>query len=57
MTNSFKYLMAYKSQSRASYPYTAVRSTCKYNSANGVVNTNGYKNIPANSYSGHMAAI
>lgn len=57
MTNTFNYWKVYKSQTRASYPYTAVKSTCKYNSANGVTAVTGYKNVAANSYSGHMAAV
>ena len=57
MTKSFKYLQAFKSQNRASYPYTGVRGTCKYNSAQGLVNTNGYKNIASGDVNGHMAAL
>ena len=57
MTNSFNYLKSYKSMTRASYAYTAVRGTCKYNSANGVINTVGYKNIAVGDPNAHIAAL
>lgn len=57
MTNSFNYLKSYKAMTRTSYPYTAVRSTCKYNSASGVVNTIGYKTISSGDVNGHITAL
>lgn len=57
MTNSFKYLQTYKSMNRASYPYTATKGTCKYNSANGVVNTVGYKSLASGDVNAHVAAL
>lgn len=57
MTNSFNYLKSYKSMTRTSYPYTAYKSTCKYNAASGVVNTIGYKNIASGDPNAHIAAL
>lgn len=57
MSNSFNYLKTYKSMTRASYPYTATRSTCKYNATNGVINTSGYKTIANGSPSAHITAL
>ena len=57
MTNSFNYLKSAKSMTRASYAYTATAGTCKYNSANGVVNTVGYKTITTGDPAAHIAAL
>jgi hypothetical protein len=57
MTNSYNYLKSSKSMTRASYAYTAVAGTCKYNAANGVINTIGYKTITKGDPNAHIAAL
>ena len=57
MTTSFNYLKTSKSVTRASYAYTGVRGTCKYNAANGVVSTIGYTNVAAGNPAAHIAAL
>lgn len=57
MTNSFNYLKTSKAMTRASYAYTAVKGTCKYNAATGVINTTGYKNIAKGDPNAHIAAL
>lgn len=49
MTNCYKYLKSYKLQKDSTYPYTGIKSTCKYNSANGVVNVASYTNVVSKS--------
>lgn len=45
MTNCFNYLKSYKLQKDTSYPYTAIKSTCKYSATNGVTNVVSYTNV------------
>lgn len=57
MTNSFNYLKSFKSMTRSSYAYTAVVGTCKYRSANGLLNVVGHKNIARGDPNAHIAAL
>jgi C1A family cysteine protease len=57
MTNCYNYLKSYKLQADSTYPYIGYKSTCKYNSANGVVNTLGYVNVVKGDVNAHMNAV
>ena len=57
MTNAYNYLKAYSSMNRVSYPYVGVKGTCKYNAANGLLKTIGYKNVAKNDPNAHIAAL
>ena len=45
MTYSFNYLQSNKMMKESSYPFTGKGGACKYNAANGVVNTVGYTSL------------
>lgn len=57
MTNCYNYLKSYKLQLDSTYPYIGYKSSCKYSSANGKVNTLGYVNIPKGDVNAHMNAL
>lgn len=57
MTNCYNYLKSYKLQTYSSYPYIGYKSTCKYNSANGILNVASYVNIANGDVAGHMNAL
>ncbi len=57
MTNSFNYLKKYKHMTRASYPYTGVQATCKYNSATGLILSRGFVNVANGDPDAHIAAL
>lgn len=57
MSNCYNYLKVYKHQPRSSYPYIGYKSTCKYNSAAGLVKTIGYVNVAKGDVAAHMNAL
>jgi len=57
MDYAFTYLKTSKAELESAYPYTGLnRQTCKYNAANGVVNTIGYVDVAASNPSALMTA-
>lgn len=54
---AFNYFKLAKAMTRSSYVYTAVKGSCKYNAATGVINTSGYKTIANGDPNAHIAAL
>ena len=57
MTNCFNYLQSNLLMTSASYPYTGVLASCKYNAANGITKISSYSTIASNNPTAMQAAL